>query len=178
MHAAVARRRHRPLCILDIALPRDVDPAVAKLDNVFLYDLDDLRNVVSSNAARRQAQLPAAEAVIGEEVERYWQWVAGLAAVPVLTEFRHEMNRVRERELAQALRRIPDLTPPQRAAVEHLSESCDSQRAFIRLRPPGNGGLASSTPLATCRLERSGGAHEHEMATRAPRQERPRMKRR
>jgi glutamyl-tRNA reductase len=120
---SVARRRDRPLCILDIAMPRDVDPAVAELDNVFLHDLDDLQAVVSANLARRHRELPAAEAVVSEEVERFWRWVAGLAAVPVLTQFRGQMNRVRERELATALKRLPDLTPAQRAAVEHLSEA-------------------------------------------------------
>jgi glutamyl-tRNA reductase len=120
---SVARRGDRPLCILDIALPRDVDPAVATLANVFLYDLDDLQAMVRSNLARRQRELPAAEAVIGAEVEKFWQWVAGLAAVPVLTQFREEMNRLRERELAAALKRLPDLTPAQRAAVERLSLS-------------------------------------------------------
>jgi glutamyl-tRNA reductase len=123
VRAAVARRGDRPLCILDIAMPRDVDPAVAKLDNVFLYDLDDLQAVVSSNLERRHGELPAAETVIGEEVEKYWQWLAGLAAVPVLTKFRDEMNRVRERELRQAMRRLGDLTPAQRDAVEHFSQS-------------------------------------------------------
>jgi glutamyl-tRNA reductase len=123
IRAAVDRRGHRPLCILDIALPRDVDPTVGDLDNVFLYYLDDLRSVVSSNLARRQDELPAAEAVIAEEVEKFWQWVAGLAAVPVLTQFRDEMNRVRERELAAALRRLPDLTPAQREALEHFSQA-------------------------------------------------------
>ena len=117
------RRGDRPLCILDIALPRDVDPAVAEMDNVFLYDLDDLRAVVSASVERRHRELPAAEQLIGEEVEKYWQWVAGLAAVPVVTRFRDEMNRVRERELATALRRLGDLTPEQRAAVEHFSQS-------------------------------------------------------
>jgi glutamyl-tRNA reductase len=61
--------------------------------------------------------------VIAGEVEKYWQWVAGLAAVPVVTQFREEMNRVRERELDAALRRLGDLTPDQRAAVEHFSQS-------------------------------------------------------
>ena len=117
------RRGDRPLCILDIALPRDVDPAVAEMDNVFLYDLDDLRAVVSASVERRHRELPAAEQLIGEEVEKYWQWVAGLAAVPVVTRFRDEMNRVRERELATALRRLGELTPEQRAAVEHFSQS-------------------------------------------------------
>jgi len=119
----LARRGDRPLCILDIAVPRDVDPTVAEMDNVFLYDLDDLRSVVSASVERRHRELPAAEQVIAEEVEKYWQWVAGLAAVPVVTQFRDEMNRVRERELAAAMRRLGDLTPEQRAAVEHFSQS-------------------------------------------------------
>lgn len=119
----LGRRGDRPLCILDIALPRDVDPAVAEMDNVFLYDLDDLRAVVSASVERRQRELPAAEGLIGEEVEKFWQWVAGLEAVPVVTQFREEMNRVRERELDAALRRLGDLTPEQRAAVEHFSQS-------------------------------------------------------
>jgi glutamyl-tRNA reductase len=123
VRAAVEKRGDRPLCILDIAMPRDVDPAVATLDNVFLYDMDDLHAVVSANLARRQSVLPAAEAVVTDEVEKFWQWVAGLAAVPVLTQFRDEMNRVRERELSTALRRMSDLTPEQRAAVEHFSQA-------------------------------------------------------
>ena len=123
VRAAVARRGDRPLCILDIAVPRDVDPAVSKLDNVFLYDMDDLHAVVSANLERRHGALPAAEAVIADEVEKFWHWVAGLAAVPVLTQFRDEMNRVRERELSAALRRLPDLTPEQRTAVEHFSHA-------------------------------------------------------
>lgn len=123
VRAAVEKRGDRPLCILDIAMPRDVDPAVATLDNVFLYDMDDLHAVVSANLARRQSVLPAAEAVVTDEVEKFWQWLAGLAAVPVLTRFREEMNRVRERELSTALRRMNDLTPEQRAAVEHFSQA-------------------------------------------------------
>jgi glutamyl-tRNA reductase len=123
MRESLARRGDRPLCILDIALPRDVEPAVAEMDNVFLYDLDDLHAVVNANLERRHRELPAAEEVVLEEVEKYWQWVAGLAAVPVVTQFRDEMNRLRERELAAAMRRLGDLTPAQRAAVEHFSQS-------------------------------------------------------
>lgn len=116
-------RGDHPLCILDIALPRDVDPAVGGLDNVFLYDLDDLRAVVASNLDRRRADLPTAEQVIGSEVEKYWEWVAGLAVVPVLTAFRSEMERLRERELEQALRRMGELDPAQREAVERFSRA-------------------------------------------------------
>jgi glutamyl-tRNA reductase len=120
---ALAARGDRPLCILDIALPRDVAPSVGDLDNVFLYDLDDLRAVVAANLERRSAEMPSAEQVIAAEVEKYWQWLAGLAAVPVVTRFRQEMERVREEELAQALRKLGPLSPAQREAIEHFSRA-------------------------------------------------------
>src|SRR5258708_32839458 len=120
IRAAVSKRGDRPLCILDIALPRDVDPAVAELDNVYLYDLDDLRGVVSANRERRQKELPAAESIIAEEVEAYWQWVAGLAAGPGVTQLREEMHRVRARGGAAALHKMRELTPAQSEGVEQL----------------------------------------------------------
>jgi glutamyl-tRNA reductase len=134
---AVARRGDRPLCILDIALPRDVEADVGQLANVYLYDLDDLQAVVSASLARRQGELPAAEALIAEEVESFWQWVAGLAAVPVLTQLRSEVNRVRERELEMALRRLEDLTPEQREVVRQFAQSLTNKflhEPSIRLR--------------------------------------------
>ena len=120
---ALAARRDRPLCILDIAMPRDVEPSVGALDNVYLYDLDDLHAIVSSNLERRRNELPAAEHLILEETSRYWDWVAGLAVVPVLTSFRSRMNDLRERELEQAMRKLGDLPPEHRAVVEQLSRS-------------------------------------------------------
>jgi glutamyl-tRNA reductase len=116
-------RGDRPLCILDIALPRDVDPDVRTLGNVFLYDLDDLRSVVAATLGRRQDELPSAEALLSGEVERYWAWLAGLASVPVLTTLRSEMDRVRERELAEALRRLSHLSSADRETVEYLSHA-------------------------------------------------------
>jgi glutamyl-tRNA reductase len=86
---SLAARGDRPLCILDIAVPRDVDVAVRRLENVFLYDLDDLQAVIAANIERRRGEMPSAEQLIGGEVDRYWDWVAGLAAVPTLTEVRY-----------------------------------------------------------------------------------------
>jgi len=120
---AMRQRGDRPLCILDIALPRDVAADVGILDNVFLYDLDDLRSVVATNLERRRQELPTAESVIAEEVELYWQWVAGLAAVPVLRTFRSQMNQVREDELARALKKLAHLAPDDRAAVDLFSRA-------------------------------------------------------
>jgi glutamyl-tRNA reductase len=119
----VDARGDRPLCILDIALPRDVEAAVGELDNVFLYDLDDLRAAAAANLERREEDIPAAQQIIAEEVRVYWDWVAGLAAVPVVREFREEMDRVRSAELAIALKRIGPLSPEQQGAVEHFSRA-------------------------------------------------------
>jgi glutamyl-tRNA reductase len=120
---AMQARGGKPLCILDIALPRDVDSDVGELENVFLYDLDDLRAAAAANLDRRQEDVPAAERIIASEVEKYWQWLAGLAAVPVVTEFRSRMDRVRADELAHAMRRIGGLTAEQAEAVENFSRS-------------------------------------------------------
>jgi glutamyl-tRNA reductase len=120
---AIQARGDRPLCILDIALPRDVEVNVGELDNVFLYDLDDLRAAASANLERREEDLPEARRIIAEEAAKYWDWVAGLAAVPVVREFREEMDRVRSAELAAALKRLGPLTDEQRNTIEHFSRA-------------------------------------------------------
>ena len=120
---AVARRRGRPLCILDLAVPRDVEPAVAQLENVFLYDLDDLQAVAAQAAAGRRRDIPAAEHIVSEEVERFWGWYGGLVVVPVLKAFRDRMEQVRATELERALRRMPHLTSEDRAQFEQFSRA-------------------------------------------------------
>ena len=120
---AAARRNDRPLCVLDIALPRDVEPAVGEIENVFLYDLDDLQDVVRASLERRRGELPAAERLVTEETARYTAWLAGLSAVPVLTQFRARAEELRARELENALRRLGDLTPAQRADLEQFSRA-------------------------------------------------------
>jgi len=123
VRGAVEARGDRPLCILDIALPRDVEAAVGDLDNVFLYDLDDLRAAAAANLEQREENVPAAREIIAAEAQKYWDWVAALAAVPVVKEFREEMDKLRRAELAIALRRLGPLSPEQAEAIEHLSKS-------------------------------------------------------
>ena len=120
---ALRARGDAPLCIVDIAVPRDVMADVGTLHNVFLYDLDDLQAVVSTNLERRRDELPGAETIVATEVEQYWQWLAGLAAVPVLKLFRSQMEQVREAELAHALRKLGHLSPEDQDAVEHFSRA-------------------------------------------------------
>ena len=119
----VAARGDRPLCVLDLALPRDVEAAVGGLDNVFLYDLDDLRAAAAANVERREENIPAAQQIIALESGKYWDWVAGLAAVPVVKSFREEMDRVRSTELATALRRLGPLSAEQIQTIEHFSKA-------------------------------------------------------
>jgi len=140
---ALGSRGDRPLCILDIALPRDVDPAVGDLENVFLYNLDDLQAVVAANLERRSADLPTAEQLIAGEVGRYWDWVAGLAAVPVLTAMRDRMEDLRAKELAETMRRLQHLPPAERAIVEELSRTLMNKflhEPTVRLRAAASNG--------------------------------------
>ena len=123
IRAATDIRGDKPLCILDIALPRDVEASVGDLDNVFLYDLDDLRAAAAANLERREEDIPAAELIIAQEAQKFWDWVAGLAAVPVVKTFRDEMDRLRAAELATAMRRLGPLSPEQADAIEQFSRS-------------------------------------------------------
>ena len=120
---SVIARGDRPLCVLDIALPRDVEGAVGELDNVFLYDLDDLRAAAAANLERREENVPAAERIIEQESQKYWDWVAGLAAVPVVRSFREEMDKVRSTELAAVFRRLGPLSAEQADMIEHFSKA-------------------------------------------------------
>ena len=120
---AVALRRGRPLCILDLAVPRDVEPSVAQLENVFLYDLDDLQAVAAQATAGRRDDIPAAERIVTEEVERFWGWYGGLVVVPVLREFRERLEAVRVAELERAARRLAHLSPEDRAQIDAFSQA-------------------------------------------------------
>ena len=171
---ALAARGDRPLCILDIALPRDVDPGVRALENVFLYDLDDLQAVVAANIERRRGDMPTAEDVISGEVSRYWEWLAGLAAVPVLTEMRTRMESLRERELSEAMRRLEHLPPNERAVVEELSRSLMNKflhEPTVRLRAAASNGRGIGV-VDTVRylfgLERSADARDEHGAPADP----------
>jgi glutamyl-tRNA reductase len=152
---SLAARGDRPLCILDIALPRDVDPGVRALGNVYLYDLDDLRSVVAATIGRRQEEMPTAEALLADEVERYWSWLAGLSSVPVVTTLRGEMERLREREVTAALKRLSHLSPSDQQVVEHLSRSLMNKflhEPSVRLRAAAANGDGLSILDAARRL--------------------------
>lgn len=117
----IAGRRGRPLCILDLAVPRDVEPAVGQLENVFLYHLDDLQTVAQQATQARREEIPKAERIVDEEVEHFWAWVDALGMVPVIKEFRGRIDAVRAAELQRALRRLGHLSAADKAQVEQFS---------------------------------------------------------
>jgi glutamyl-tRNA reductase len=119
----IAQRRGRPLCILDLAVPRDVDPAIAQIENVFLYDVDDLQTVAAQATARRRDEIPAAERIVEEETDLFWAWYGGLGVVPTIKELRSRMDQLRVAELERALRHLAGLSPEDRAQVEQFSQS-------------------------------------------------------
>ena len=121
--AIIGGRRGKPLCILDLAMPRDVDPAIAQLENVFLYDVDDLQTVAAQATARRRDEIPAAERIVEEETDLFWAWFGGLGVVPAIKELRARMDEIRATELDRAMRQLGALSPEDRARVEQFSHS-------------------------------------------------------
>ncbi len=115
-------RRQAPLFFVDIAVPRNVDPRVHELPNVYLYDIDDLQAVVAESLRHRQREAGRAEAIVGEEVEAYLRTARGRDVVPTVVALRRHFEALRQAELARAAAALRELTPEQRAAVERLTE--------------------------------------------------------
>jgi len=116
---AARRGRHaRPLFLIDIAVPRDIDPAVRKIGGVFLYDLDDLKTVAEANLRERLKESAAAEALVEREVREFLDWQKAREVVPLLNELRRRAEEIRRHELEKARRRIGPLTAEQDEAIE------------------------------------------------------------
>jgi glutamyl-tRNA reductase len=122
MKQAVQSRRGRPVFVIDIGVPRNVDPAVDDLDAVFRYDIDDLTAVADENVEERRREQVRAEAIVAEEQQNFDGWFAALRAVPTIKHLRGHVERLRGAELDKALGRL-DLDDDQRAAFEAFSKA-------------------------------------------------------
>jgi glutamyl-tRNA reductase len=114
-------RRHRPLFIIDIAVPRDVEPSAGDLDQVFLYNIDDLQAVVQENLLRRTAETAPAEALLSEEVTRFAAWMDSREAVPTVVALRQRFESIRASELRRLQSKLASLPPEARARVEEVT---------------------------------------------------------
>ena len=114
-------RRGRPLLFVDLAVPRDVDPAIARVDGCFVYDIDDLEAVVEASLAGRRAEATRAERVVAGEAERFREWQASLAVVPAIASLRQLAEDIRAHELERARERLGRLPERDRRLVESVT---------------------------------------------------------
>lgn len=118
---AMRQRRQRPLFVIDIALPRDVEAAVGDLDQVFLYHMDDLQSIVSENLARRESELASAEAIVDQEVSRFVAWLQSREIIPTVVALRRRFEEIRQSELRRLEPKLASLPPDARARVEEIT---------------------------------------------------------
>ncbi|HXZ45040.1 MAG TPA: glutamyl-tRNA reductase, partial [archaeon] len=123
LQTILQQRRHRPIFLIDIADPRDIDPACNDLDNVYLYNIDDLQSVVEANLRERQREAERAEVIIDREVGIYLNWLRSLDVVPTIVSLRQRVEEIRGAELQKALLRMGDLTPAQREALTTMTHA-------------------------------------------------------
>jgi len=119
----IRKRKHKPLFFIDIAVPRDIDPQVNTIDNVYHYDIDDLQEVAEANMKDRQHEARRAEAIVATEVGQFCRWYQSLEVVPTIVSLQEKMEEMRKTELAKTLSALPKLSDKERRAMEVLSEA-------------------------------------------------------
>jgi len=120
---AIALRQNRPIFFIDISVPRNIDPEINQLDNVFLYDIDDLQQAVEINIAARKKEALKGEAIIEEEIERFAAWFKSLDAVPMIVALKARAEDIRQTELARSSGKLQGLTSAQQKVLEGLTLS-------------------------------------------------------
>jgi glutamyl-tRNA reductase len=114
-------RRGRPLFVIDIAMPRDVEPAVGDIEQVFLYNIDDLQAIVQENLARRAAELAQAEGIVEEEVTKFAAWMQSRGIIPTVVALRQRFEAIRQAELARLEPKLSGLPPEARARLDEIT---------------------------------------------------------
>ncbi|MBV9339385.1 MAG: glutamyl-tRNA reductase [Acidobacteria bacterium] len=117
----LSRRKNRPMFFIDIAVPRDVDPEINRLDGIFVYDIDDLEEAVASHIQGRQQEAERAEAIVADEVERFQAHLESLHVVPTIVSLQEQFETIRQAEIDRVRARLGHLTAEQEMAVEALS---------------------------------------------------------
>jgi glutamyl-tRNA reductase len=121
VESVTGRRRTAPLFIIDIAVPRDVDPSVSDIEQVFLYNVDDLQGIVRENMSRREAEIDRAEAIVNEELRRFTAWQRSRATIPTVVALRQRLHDIRRAELERLDSKLAALPPEARARVDEVT---------------------------------------------------------
>ncbi len=117
------QRKHRPLFLIDIAVPRDLDPKINDFDNVYLFDIDDLQNVIEVNKSERLKEADKAERIVTEETLKFTQWLENFEVTPTIVAIREKADAIRTAELAKTLSQLKDLSPKEIKSIEILTTS-------------------------------------------------------
>jgi len=120
---ALKERRNKPIFMIDISNPRNIDPEVDKVDNVYLYDIDDLQSKVDINTEGRAKEAERAEEIVANEVETYLQWERALDAVPTIVDLREKIEDIRKRELDKTMGSFEGINEDQKRALEAMSQA-------------------------------------------------------
>ena len=121
---AMRTRKQKPVFIIDIAVPRNIDPAVNEIENVYLYDIDDLQSVLQANLEERKKELKQAEVIVQEEVREFLAWMANLDLVPTIVSLRERAERIRVAELEKALSSLQaPVSEKDRKAIDAMSQA-------------------------------------------------------
>jgi glutamyl-tRNA reductase len=150
LEPAMAIRPARPLLIIDIAVPRDIDPDVTEISHVHLHDIDDLQSQADDNVRERESEIPRVEAIVEKEMAHFLDWLASLDVVSTITDLRHQVEAIRQRELERLFNRL-DLDERERELVATMSHRLINKilhEPTLRLKQEaanGNGALYIST---------------------------------
>src|SRR5438128_1047120 len=119
----IHRRKNKPMFFIDIAVPRDIDPAVNEIDNAFLYDIDDLQQVVDANLKERLKEAMRAEEIVDQEVKAFCLRMQTRDVVPTIVELRDSLEKMRRDEIERNRRHLKDLSPEQQEALDQITKS-------------------------------------------------------
>jgi len=120
---AMAQRRGQALFFLDLGIPRNVEPAVAELENAFLYAVDDLQEIAERNRQERQNEIGPAMAILEEEIDKFLSWFGSLAVVPTITSLRKKFETIREAEFDQRLNQLSHISEGDREKIRLMAQS-------------------------------------------------------
>ncbi|ALA58192.1 glutamyl-tRNA reductase [Nitrospira moscoviensis] len=123
VHRAVKERMNRPMFLIDISVPRNIDPAVRHVDNAFLFDIDDLKHRVEQNRAERLQEAEKAERMVVEEVGTLREWMKSLEVTPTIVALRSRVDEIKRAEIEKVIGRLAHLSPQDREVVEGLASS-------------------------------------------------------
>ncbi len=116
-------RKQKPMFYIDISVPRNIDPLVNNIDNAYVYDVDDLQGVVSSNIAERNKEAEAAERIIIEEIDNFYRWIKSLDVVPTIIALRQTCDQIRKAELARSLPSLSSLTEKDQKVLDAMTSA-------------------------------------------------------